>query len=244
MHRMVKYMALVSSVKNNDGKSRTAEDLSVQPIILKLLITWLASCPSAVSCFLDSRPHLTYLLELVSNTSATVCTRGLAAVLLGECVLFNKSNENGKDAFAVVDAISQKLGLTTYFLKLDEMQKSFLFVSEKPSEPRITLTRSPAASMEEIEDVDQNDSSNQKNEDHPILSFMFDSHFVEFVKSLEAGIRDKIPEVYGQVKNEVSVVPAELEQRSGESDGAYIQRLKSFVDKQCSEIQVLLKLLS
>jgi hypothetical protein len=38
----------------------------------------------------------------------------------------------------------------------------------------------------------------------------------------------------------VAVVPAELEQKSGESDGEYVQRLKAFVEKQCSEIQVLL----
>ncbi|KAK3183661.1 hypothetical protein Dsin_030947 [Dipteronia sinensis] len=97
LHRMVRYLALASSMKNKDGKSGTAG--FVQLVILKLLVTWLADCPTAVHCFLDSRPHLTYLLELVSNPSVTVCTRGLAAVLLGECVLYNKSSDSGKDAF-------------------------------------------------------------------------------------------------------------------------------------------------
>nr|POE98827.1 golgin candidate 6 [Quercus suber] len=240
MHRMVKYMALASSMKNKDGKSSTSGNLYVQPIILKLLVTWLADCPNAVHCFLDSHPHLTYLLELVSNSSATVCTRGLAAVLLGECVIYNKSNDNGKDAFTVVDTISQKLGLTSYFLKFDEMQKSFLFTSVKSAQPRKALTRSTAASMADIEDVDENDSSDQKDEDHPILSAIFDVQFVYLVKKLEGDIRESIVEVYSHPKSKVSVVPAELEQRSGESDGEYIKRLKTFVEKQCSEIQDLL----
>ncbi|XP_015576207.2 golgin candidate 6 isoform X1 [Ricinus communis] len=240
MHRMVKYLALASSMKNKDGKSNTKRNLFVQPIILKLMVTWLAECPSAVQCFLDSRPHLTYLLELVSNPSATVCIRGLAAVLLGECVIYNKSSESGKDAFAVVDAISQKVGLTSFFLKFDEMMKSFLFSSVKPAEPHKPLTRSAAASMTEIEDVDEQDPSDQKNEDHPILSSTFDNYFVNFVKQLETDIRETIVDVYSRPKSEVAVVPAELEQKNGESDKDYIMRLKLFVEKQCSEIQNLL----
>lgn len=240
MHRMVKYLALASNMKNKDGKTSTKENSYVQPIILKLLVTWLADCPNAIQCFLASRPHLTYLLELVSNPSATMCIRGLGAVLLGECVIYNKSGESGKDAFTVVDAISQKIGLTSYFLKFDEMMKSFLFSPVKPTKLHKPLTRSAAASMAEIDDVDEQDSSDHKNEDHPILSSLFDSHFVNFVKSLEGNIRETIVDVYSRPKSEVAVVPAELELKRGESDKDYIERLKSFVQKQCSEIQNLL----
>lgn len=240
MHRMVKYLALASNIKNKDGKTSTKENSYVQPIILKLLVTWLADCPNAIQCFLASRPHLTYLLELVSNPSATMCIRGLGAVLLGECVIYNKSGESGKDAFTVVDAISQKIGLTSYFLKFDEMMKSFLFSSVKPTKLHKPLTRSAAASMAEIDDVDEQDSSDHKNEDHPILSSLFDSHFVNFVKSLEGNIRETIVDVYSRPQSEVAVVPAELELKRGESDKDYVERLKSFVQKQCSEIQNLL----
>ncbi|KAE8661685.1 Golgin candidate 6 [Hibiscus syriacus] len=145
LHRIVRYLAVATSMKNKDGKPGYSY---IQPIILKLLITWLADCPSAVQCFLDSRPHLTYLLELVSTTSSTVCVRGLAAVLLGECVIYNKSSENGKDSFTIADAISQKIGLTSYFLKFDEMQRSFIFSSVKPTQSHKPLTRSTAASLE------------------------------------------------------------------------------------------------
>ncbi|KAL6986295.1 Golgin candidate 6 [Sarracenia purpurea var. burkii] len=240
LHRMVKYLALASSMKSKDGKLSASRNMCVQPLILKLLVTWLSYFPSAVQCFLDSRPHITYLLELVSNPATMVCIRGLAAVLLGECVIFNRSSDGGNDAFAIVDTISQKVGLTSYFLKFEEMQKSILFSSAKPSQPHKLLIRSAAASMAEIEDVEGNETSDQKNEDHPMLAPIFDVQFVDFIKKLEADIRESIVDVYSHPKSKVAVVPAELEQKGGESDGEYVERLKSFVEKQCSEIQDLL----
>ncbi|KAI9075590.1 hypothetical protein K1719_042496 [Acacia pycnantha] len=240
MHRMVKYLALASSKKSKDGKSGASGNSYVEAIILKLLVTWLADCPNAVHCFLDARPHLTYLLELVSSSSATVCIRGLAAVVLGECVIYNKSSESGKDAFAIVDAVSQKVGLSSYFLKFDEMQKSLIFINAGSTLTRKAFTRSSAASMADIQDEDENDLSGQGNLDHPILSSILDSYFVNLVIKLEADIRDQIVEVYSHPKINVAVVPAELEQKTNESDSDYVKRLKAFVEKQCSEIQNLL----
>ncbi|XP_052209054.1 golgin candidate 6 isoform X3 [Diospyros lotus] len=241
LHRMVKYLVLASSMKSKDGKSSTPVDMYVQPIMLKLLVIWLLDCPNAVHCFLDSRPHITYLLELVSNSTTTAWIRGLAALLLGECVIYNKSSDRERDAFTIVDAISDKLGLTSYFLKFDEMKTSIFFSSGKTTESRKPLSRSPtAASMEETEDVDEHEASNQKNEDHPMLASIFDGQFVDFVGKLEANIRESIVDVYSHPKRKVAVVPAELEQKGGETDGDYIKRLKSFVERQCSEIQDLL----
>ncbi|CAJ2665279.1 unnamed protein product [Trifolium pratense] len=48
MHRMVKYLALASSMKSKDGKSDTSGNSYVQAIILKLLVTWLADCPNGL----------------------------------------------------------------------------------------------------------------------------------------------------------------------------------------------------
>lgn len=239
LHRTMKYLAVASSMNGKDGKFSTSGNLHVQPIFLKLLVTWLFDYPSAVQCLLDSRPHLTYLLELVSNPNTIVCIRGLAAVLLGECVIYNKSADAGKDAFSIVDAISQKIGLTSYLLQFDDMQKSFLFSSAKPAEPHKPLTRSAAASMAEIEDVDNIEATDQRNEEHPILASIFDSEFVNFIKSLEANIRESILEIYSHPKSKVAVVPAELEQKSGETDADYNKRLKAVVGKQYSEIQVV-----
>ncbi|KAI3971181.1 hypothetical protein MKW92_020231 [Papaver armeniacum] len=241
MHRIVVYLALAASMKNKDNDhkgSSSARKSYTQPIILRLLVTWLAECPNAVESFLDSRHHLTYLLELISSSSETVFTKGLAAILLGECVLYNRSAEGGKDAFMVVDAISQKIGLTSYFLKFEEMQKKFPFVARN-AEDRKPLTRSNTASMEDVEDADDDDSD-QKHDENFVLMSIFDTRFVDLLKNLEANIRESIVELYSHPKSKVVVVPADLEQKNRESNEDYIKRLKSFVEKQCSEMQDLL----
>ncbi|KAK3016217.1 hypothetical protein RJ639_006219, partial [Escallonia herrerae] len=240
LHRMVKYLVLASSMRGKEGKSSTSGNLYIQPTILKLLVIWLCDYPNAVHCFLDSRPHITYLLELVSDSTTTVYIRGLASILLGLCVIYNKSIDSGKDASSVVDAISQKVGLTSYFLKFDNLQKSFYFSSAKTAQPHKPLTRSTAASMAEIEDIDENETTGQKTEDHPMLAAILDSQFISTVRKLEADIRESIVDIYSNPKSKVTVVTTELEQRTCESDGDYIKRLKSFVEKQCSEIQELL----
>lgn len=236
--RIVRYLAVASSMKSKD-KSSTLGKSYIQQIILKLLVTWTVDYPAAVQCFLDSRHHLTYLLELVTDPAATICIRGLASILLGECVIYNKSIENGKDAFAVVDAVGQKMGLTSYFSKFEEMQKSFIFSpSKKPPQDYKPLIRTATPSEAEINDGDEADEINKGNEDHPMLSSLFDASFIGLVKSLEGNIRERIVDVYSRPKSEVAVVPADLEQKSGESEKDYINRLKAFIEKQCSEIQV------
>ncbi|KAH6824986.1 golgin putative 6 [Perilla frutescens var. hirtella] len=239
LHRMVKYLALASSI-SKDGKASLSEAMYVQPIILKLLLLWLFDCPSAVQSFLGSRPHLTYFLELISSQTTTVCVRGLAAVLLGVCVICNKATDSGQDAFSIIDAISQKVGLTSYLLKFDEMQRSSLFTSEKPALSHKPLTRSIAASMSDIEEVYDDENTDQRNEDHPMLVMVLDPQFVFFLKELEVKIRDQMVEIYSRPKSQVAVVPADLEQQGGENDKEYIKRLKRFVEKQCLEIQDLL----
>ncbi|CAK9141932.1 unnamed protein product [Ilex paraguariensis] len=78
--------------------------------------------------------------------------------------------------------------------------KSFLFSSAKLHPYCKALTRCAAAGMAEVEDIDENEGTNQKHEDHPMLA-----------------------------------------SESGESDGEYINWLKSFVEMQCSEIQKLMR---
>eukprot|EP00262_Sarcandra_glabra_P006992 TRINITY_DN1955_c0_g3_i1.p1 TRINITY_DN1955_c0_g3~~TRINITY_DN1955_c0_g3_i1.p1 ORF type:complete len:574 (+),score=64.09 TRINITY_DN1955_c0_g3_i1:22-1722(+) len=189
MHRIVKYLAL-ASMKSKDGnlKSTISVGDHIHPIILRLLITWLANCPNAVCSFLDSPAHLTYLLELVLSPYVSVCVRGLAAVLLGECVLYNKkSGSNGRDAFIVVDAISQKIGLTTYFLKFDEMQKNIIFISATSAPHRKPLTRSNAVSMEEVEDSGENDGIVDQD-GHLVLTAGFFLQFFNFLQRLGGDI--------------------------------------------------------
>ncbi|MQL72581.1 hypothetical protein Taro_004932 [Colocasia esculenta] len=242
LHRIVKYLALTTSTKNKDndhGTGISPADSFTTPVILRLLITWLAGFPDAVHCFLDSAAHLTYLLELVCSPYTSTFIRGLASMVLGECVIYNKrSGESNKDAFSVVDAISQKIGLTSYFLNFDELQKSLAVISATTVQQRKPLTRSCAASTADMADT-EHDETEQKFE-HPILLAIFDVEFVDLLKKLEVDIREGIVRVFSHPKSMVAVVPAELEQRGGEPDGDYIRRLKLFVEKQCIEMQDLL----
>ncbi|KAK9102496.1 hypothetical protein Sjap_019750 [Stephania japonica] len=243
LHRIVKYLALATSLrsKNADSKSPSpAGGSNIQPIILRLLVIWLADCPNAVQSFLDSRPNLTYLLELVSSKAETVWVRGLSAVILGQCVLFNKAREGNTDAFMVVDAISQKIGLTSYFLKFDEMRKSFPFISSKPPQYHKPLERSNAASTTEIEDANEHDETSQKHDEDPVVMSVFDGQFISLINRLETDIRESIVDTFSHTKSKVTVIPAELEQKSGEKNEDYIKRLKAFVEKQCREMQDLL----
>ena len=67
---------------------------------------------------------------------------------------------------------------------------------------------------------------------------IFDSQFVSFLSKLETDIRENIMDLFSRTKTATAVLPAELEQKNGEVDGEYIKRLKSFVERQCNEMQV------
>ncbi|KAH0852404.1 LOW QUALITY PROTEIN: hypothetical protein HID58_090820 [Brassica napus] len=205
--RIVRYLAVASSMKSQD-KSKSY----IQQIILKLLVTWTVDCPAAV----QFTPPPNVPARSGINPAATVCIRGLASILLGECVIYNQSSENGKDAFAVVDAVSQKMGLTSYFSKA---ASSSLLPSERPREDHEPLTRTATPSEARSRMLTW-----QGNEDHPMLISLFDPSFTGLVKSLEGSIRERIVDVYSRPKSEVAVVPADLEQRSGENEKDYINR--------------------
>ncbi|RZC49683.1 hypothetical protein C5167_018107 [Papaver somniferum] len=63
---------------------------------------------------------------IYSSSSETVFTKGLVVILLGECVIYNRSAESGKDSFMVVDAISQKIGLYSILPKFELHRRGFL----------------------------------------------------------------------------------------------------------------------
>ncbi|KAF3773047.1 Golgin candidate 6 [Nymphaea thermarum] len=246
MHRVVKYLAISSSTKNIEVEEEMgSQDLYMKPIILRLLIIWLADSPSAVRCFLSSPAHLTYLIELLSSPTTSIFIHGLAATLLGECVIYNKGGDGSRDAFMVVDAISQRIGLTAYFHKFEAMRKSPIFAASGSkahlSKPPSRSTSSEAVGPSDIPDEDQNrDGGGSLKLDHPLLHLVFDPAFVNFVKRLEPNIRESVVDLFSHPKNNVAIVPAMLEQKNGENDKDYIARLRLFVEKQCNEIQDLL----
>lgn len=237
LHRIVTCLSIASSMDGENDQSNQQEESYIQPVILRLLIIWLVDCSNAVNCLLESAVHLNYIIELASSKHYTACVRGLAATVLGACVLYNASREKGRDAFAVADAISQKIGLTTYFLRFDELRKSLAHpLSEQRH--RKELSRSSANSMSDFQEIE--DEEADKDNQHPVLSEIFDSQFVNFLNKLEADIRENIMDIFSRTKTATAVLPVELEQKNGEVDGEYIKRLKSFVEKQCNEMQDLL----
>ncbi|GJM95499.1 hypothetical protein PR202_ga12241 [Eleusine coracana subsp. coracana] len=237
LHRIVTCLSVAASTEGENDQSTKPEESYIQPVILRLLITWLVDCSNAVNCLLESAVHMNYIIELASSKRYTPCVRGLAAVVMGACVLYNASREKGHDAFAVADAISQKIGLTTYFLRFDDLRKSLAHPSLE-QQHRKQLSRSNANSMSDFQEIEEEETN--KGDQHPVLSEIFDLQFINFLTKLEADIRENIMDIFSRTKTATAVLPAELEQKNGEIDGEYIRRLKSFVEKQCNEMQDLL----
>ncbi|KAM3273004.1 hypothetical protein ACQJBY_042812 [Aegilops geniculata] len=237
LHRIVTCLSFAALAEGENDQNSQSEGSYIQPVILRLLITWLADCANAVNCLLESAVHLNYIIELAANKRFTGCVRGLAAVVLGACVLNNASREKGRDAFAVADAISQKIGLTTYFLRFDELRKSFLHLPSGQQNHK-QLSRSSANSMSDFQEIEEEETN--KGDQHPVLSEIFDSQFVSLLSKLETDIRECIMDLFSRTKTATAVLPVELEQKNGEVDGEYIKRLKSFVERQCNEMQDLL----
>ncbi|CAN6472180.1 unnamed protein product [Victoria cruziana] len=245
MHRIVKYLAISSSTKNREVEQElSSQHLFMKPIILRLLIIWLADSPSAVRCFLSSPAHLTYLIELLSSSTTSIFVHGLAATLLGECVIYNRGGDGSRDAFMVVDAISQRVGLTAYFQKFEAMRKSPIIASSASktqlSKPPSRSTSSEAVGPSDVPDDENGDGGDRLKLDHPLLHMVFDPAFVNLVKQIEPNIRESVVDLFSRPKNNVAIVPAVLEQRNDENDKDYISRLRLFVEKQCNEIQDLL----
>jgi hypothetical protein len=90
--------------------------------------------------------------------------------------------------------------------------------------------------MSDFQEIEEDETN--KDDQHPVLSEIFDSQFVNFLSKLEADIRENIMDIFSRTKTATAVLPTELEQKNGEVDGEYIKRLKSFVEKQCNEMQV------
>lgn len=235
LHRIVTCLSIAASTEGENNQNNQPEEPYIQPVILRLLIIWLVDCSNAVNCLLESAVHLNFIIELASNKRYAACVRGLAAVVLGACILYNASREKGRDAFAVADAISQKIGLTTYFLRFDELRKSLAHpLSEQHH--RKELSRSSANSMSDFQEIEEDETN--KGDQHPVLSEIFDSQFVNLLTKLEADIRENIMDIFSRTKTATALLPTELEQKNGEVDEEYIKRLKSFVEKQCNEMQV------
>jgi hypothetical protein len=236
----MKYLAAASpTAPSNQHNPGT---VWLQPVFLRLLVTWVVECPPAVTALLDEPAHLSFLIELLGSTGSTasVHVAGLAAVLLGACIIFN-SEENSKDSSAIVDLISQRVGLTSFFTKWEDMEKSSLFSSRLPE----ALTRSTAAAaaagdgmvsvpFDQQQQVQMFGGSSKE----PLVTTFYDAEFVAFLQRLGPLIKERVVDLFSRPKTRVVVDFKGFEQKKGESDTEYIHRLKLLLQTQAQEVQV------
>lgn len=256
MPRCMRYLAAAApssadKLRNTNGASQDGS-IWLQPVLLRLLVTWLTDCPPAVAALLEPAAHLPFLVELSSSSGspASVHVAGLAAVLLGECIIYNPTKQGPKDAAVIVDVINERIGLTAYFSKWEEMQRTGLFTSAATSSrlPK-PLTRSTAAAAAAGDglatiapDRQQQLSSFQEstNEGEPAVTTFYDSEFVAFIRRLEPVVREQIVEVFAHPRSRASVELIGFEPKEGEKESDYILRLRTMLQNQAQEMQVFL----
>jgi hypothetical protein len=241
----MRYLAAAAPTTSNQ---QTPGSIWLQPVFLRLLVTWVVDCPAAVAALLEVPAHLPFLIELIGSTGspASVHVAGLAAVLLGACIVFN-SEQGSKESSTVVDLISQRVGLTNYFSKWEEMEKSSLFLSAVSSSrlPK-ALTRLTAAAAAAgdgmvsvpLDQQQQVQTFTTGSQVEPLVTTFYDADFVAFLKQLEPIIRDRVVEIFSQPKTRVNIDTKGFEQKKGESDTEYRQRLQTLLQTQAQEIQV------
>eukprot|EP00871_Galdieria_phlegrea_P005805 jgi/Galph1/711/GphlegSOOS_G5485.1 len=96
--------------------------------LLILIATWLYSCSEAVEYLLSSAMHIPLLVELATRHSPNrdeeeVHIQGLAALVLAICL-----EEEEKTRPTLIAVIRQRMGITSFAAKLDEIRASEAFV--------------------------------------------------------------------------------------------------------------------
>lgn len=246
MARCMRYLvAATYSHSQNSGHTRLESKMWLQPILLRLLVTWLADCPAAVASFLEIPAHLTVLIELLTSAGSqeNECVSGLAAVLLGECIVFNTGIDSTKSGSIIVDLISQRVGLTAYFTKWDGIQGSTIFSSAaSTSKLPKPLTRSTAAAVSSStsDPIDEIAESSDLDTVEPVVTGFYDAEFVTLIRKLEPIVRDRIVELFSHPKGKASFFPSEVNKKTGETEADYISRLQALLHKQDQEMQEII----
>ncbi|BDA49633.1 General vesicular transport factor p115 [Coccomyxa sp. Obi] len=137
-----RYLSLaLSSGRHGDG----GISLAVCSI-LRLLITWAQDCPPAVDALLMPAGRIPMLLDLTQHKfgARQVACTGLAAVLLGVCLLYSAptqpaDSQQERVATAVLsDIISSRIGLAAFFGLLDALKQDphFVQAASGPTAPK------------------------------------------------------------------------------------------------------------
>lgn len=239
----VKYLAAAAVQSLAEGESSRKGKLCLQAVMLRLLVTWLANCPAAVASFLEPAGHLPYIVELLTSADSplSVHVRGLAAVLLGECIFFNMSAEGTQNASMVVDVISQRVGLASYFEKWEELQNDAYFVS---TAVKLGLVKPSTESLGEGDE--SSDTVAVENADDlsevgikSMLKSLYDVEFVKQIQNLHAVVKEKTLQLFSRPKAK-AILPSAFERNRGEVDADYIGRLQTLLQNQAKEMQEIL----
>eukprot|EP00873_Tetraselmis_striata_P011622 jgi/Tetstr1/431886/TSEL_021376.t2 len=146
MPRLVAYVG--AALRTGGGRGRPAA-----AVLLRLLITWLTDCPPAVAQFLTPASHIPTLMDIANGKlggGEGSVVPGLACVLAGVCLVYcpaaASDGPNNCGATTLLDVLSNRVGLTAYFSRWEELRRhpAFVAASEAPTGPA-HFTRAAAA---------------------------------------------------------------------------------------------------
>lgn len=195
----------------------------LQTVILRLLIVWLYECKPAVDAFLSSPGHLPAIADLARTGGSTESPHvaALACVVLGCCLL--------EKAGSVLDVVSARVGLQSFFMKWEAMTTSEQYVqaAETPKLPS-ALTRANVAKL-----AIQSDGEDEV----PPGEGLYDNEITVFINELEERVKTSIMSMYakpsaGEERSASSVI-----RRDGEDDASYLTRLQEALRASEKELE-------
>lgn len=245
LSRCMRFLAAASAI---GGMRVPAESMAhfqesklwLWPTMLRFLINWLADCPKAVASFLEPAGHLPYIVELVTSADSQVSihVHGLAAVLLGECIVFNSGLDGTHSALMVVDIISQRVGLASYFERWEALQRNPHFMLSAS-----TILESSQPSTQSFEEDESDPTGGIQNEDEEsvamkrfFMTTFYDIEFVKLIQDLYPLVREQTLQLFSNPKT-IEYPFTIAEWKDGETEGAFIERLQTLLQKQAKEMQ-------
>ncbi|KAH7352144.1 hypothetical protein KP509_19G032000 [Ceratopteris richardii] len=239
----VKYISSAASLQARREERDHTGRLCFVALMLRLLVTWFAECPKVVASFLETGGHLLCVVELLVNKefSTSHHVSSLAAVVLGECIVYNPCADGPQCASMVVDTISQRIGLSSYFEMWEKLQKDAYFLSAAVKAGLLNISADASMDGEQSSPV----VAAHNNEEHfeadiqSMIKATYDKEFVTEVQKLQPIVKEKTLLLFSHPKSEV-IIPSLVNRNEGEGDDSYIERLQTLLQKQAQEMQEIM----
>lgn len=123
--------ANVSSMVNNANMAlQNRPKFQTTVSIMMLLSTWMANCPTAVSCFLSQPRNVTYLISQASSAETddhSLIIQGLSAFILGLCLLYNTEQIQSQNRANLKDTIRKRISIEQFESKLEYISQHELY---------------------------------------------------------------------------------------------------------------------